>query len=430
MKIKVNFLLLIGCLVLSNCTSKTVDNNSDPDSEDPILTSNITVYEPALMHNNSVVLAIENGGTTAYLVNREGEKLFIWNFPYNLGNDLELLPNGNVLGMFKSADPQITFGGWGGLVKIIAPDGSVVWEYDVHSENFIGHHDVEMLPNGNVLILLWEKITAAEAQQSAANTDVDVFTEKLIEVDPDTDEVVWEWRSWDHFIQDVDSNLSNFGSVSENPQRININYRDEVHGAFMHANGIDYDSEKDVIYISINLYSEVWVIDHSTTTEEATSTSGGNFNKGGDLLYRFGNPSAYNNSMGEIRFDKNHFPNLLENGEIGEGNMLVYANGISAGQSTVYELQLPEVFALVPNQDNEPLVIWSFTDPNMFSDKLSGAVRLSNGNTLICEGDFGYWEITPNGDIAWQYDGMGPNFWRGYVYDNDHPALPLLGLIF
>ena len=37
----------------------------------------------------------------------------------------------------------------------------------------------------------------------------------------------------------------------------------------MHANGIDYDSDKDIIYVSVNAYSEIWVIDHSTTITEA-----------------------------------------------------------------------------------------------------------------------------------------------------------------
>ena len=80
----------------------------------------------------------------------------------------------------------------------------------------------------------------------------------------------------------------------------------------MHANGIDYDINKDVIHVSVNFYNEIWVIDHSTSTSQAESNSGGNYGKGGDLIYRYGNPSAYKNTEGTTIFNNNHFPNLLD----------------------------------------------------------------------------------------------------------------------
>jgi len=60
---------------------------------------------------------------------------------------------------------------------------------------------------------------------------------------------------------------------------------------------------------------------------------------------------------------------------------------------------------------------------------LGGAVRLSNGNTLICEPDYGYWEVTPNNEVVWKYKGTG-NFWRGYFYNLDFTGLNNLGLVF
>ena len=150
----------------------------------------------------------------------------------------------------------------------------------------------------NVLFLVWEKIDATIADLNGVNFDGDIFPEKLVEVNPDTNEIVWEWSSWNHIIQDHDNTKPNYGNVSDNPQLININYNLQSNGDFMHANGIDYDASKDVIYISVNFFNEIWVIDHSTTTEEATLNSGGTYNKGGNLLYRFGNPEAYNNQQG------------------------------------------------------------------------------------------------------------------------------------
>ncbi len=425
------YMLLVTFLGLSFISCETSDDMPPPDPPPitPPLTAEIEVYEGALI-DNGLVLAIENGGTTSYLVDKAGNRVFTWDFADNLGNDLELLPDGRAIGMFKSSNPSFTFGGWGGVIKIVNPDGSIDWEYNYTSENYIGHHDVDLLPNGNVLFLVWEKVTQDVAEANGVNFAGDIFPETLIEVNPATNEIVWEWRSFDHIIQDHDDTKTNFGVVADRPERIDINYNLQANGDFMHANGIDYDSQKDVVYISVNFFSEIWVVDHSTTTAEAATSSGGNYGKGGDLLYRFGNPEVYDNPMGQRLFFNNHFPNLLEDGVPGEGNMLVYVNnGDGVLQSTVYEFGIPASFNLAANTDNEPQVIWSYTNEDLYHGRISGAVRLENGNTLICEGDYGYWEVTPEKEIAWKYNGDG-NFWRGYGYSRDYPGLNALGISF
>jgi len=431
------FVFAFACLILScDNDDQSMDTTDDiidmtDDTMPPVLTDEVEVYETDLIHNG-LVLGIENGQTTAYLLNKEGQKLHTWDLADRLGNDFELLPDGRALGAFKVDDPPFSFGGGSGSVKIVNPDNSIDWEFFLVNENFLIHHDVDMLPNGNLLIMVWERITNTDAQQAGINATIDIFPEKLIEVNPTNNEIVWEWRAWDHLIQDNDENLANYGVIVDNPQRIDFNYNiDRIDGDIMHANGLDYDAVNDIIYLSVNFYSEIWVIDHSTTTEEATGVSGGNYNKGGDLLYRFGNPEAYQNTLGERRFYNNHFPNLLEGDEQGAGNILVYVNSgeNNSNQSTVYELDIPDTFNLQPNTDNEPTSVWSFTDENLYSGRISGAVRLSNGNTLICEGDYGYWEVTTNGEIVWKYNGAN-SFWRGYGYDLDYSGLTPLNLDF
>ncbi len=412
------FLLFIGAALLS-CNDDDQSNVSVP------LSDNVEVYNSDLIEDG-YVLAVENGSTTSYLLNKEGFKIHEWTFEDNLGNDLEILPNGKLLGMFKANNPDVSFGGFGGVLKILNSNGTTEWEYVYASENSIAHHDVEMLPNGNVLFIAWERIGSILAAQSGIDTTTDIFPEVLIEINPNTDQIVWEWHSFDHIIQDRLNTLPNFGNVSDNPQLIDINYNIVDNGDIMHANGIDYDADKDVIYLSVNFYHEIWVIDHSTTTEEAATNSGGNYNKGGDLVYRFGNPQAYQNTQGQRIFYNNHFPNLLEGDEPGAGHILVYGNGNNIEQSTIFELEIPDDFSLTANIDNEPGIIWSFTDPDLFFGRISGAVRLKNGNTLIAEGDYGLWEVTPNGEIVWKYNGQGSNFWRCYGYlPNDENILNL-----
>jgi len=404
------------------------DTEITPPEPEVILTDNVLVYESEKIHDH-LSLLVKNGSTTSLLVDKQGNTLYEWNFETNLGNDFELLPDGKSIGMFKRSDPVVSFGGYGGVVKIFDEAGTEAWSYDYVNGNDIGHHDVEMLPNGNVIFLVWEEIDAAEVQAAGVDFDSNVYVETLIEVNPNTNQVEWEWRSWDHIVQEHDSNAPNYGAISDNPQRININYNLKPSGDFMHANGLSYDAVKDVVYISVNFFSEVWAVDHSTTINEASSNSGGNYNKGGDLLYRFGNPMAYNNSSGTRTFYSNHFPNLLKNGVPGAGNMLIYGNSGPDGlqQSTVYEMRLPEPYSLLPNTNNEPTTVWSFTDEELHFVRISGADRLGNGNTLICEGDFGMWEVTPDGDVVWKYESE-PSSWRAYGYEFGSPAVKHLGL--
>jgi len=376
----INMKKIILTLIIFSFYNCSNDDETITSNDETILTSNIEVYNENSLEN-SFVLAIENGGNIAYLLNKQGKRIYEWNFDTRLGNDLELMPDGRLLGMFKVNNPNISFGGFGGTVKILNSNSGVDWQYTHSSNNYIAHHDAELLPNGNVLFIAWERVNALTAQSNGVNVTSDIFPETLIEIDPSTNQIVWKWNSFDHIVQNFNSNSPNYGNINNNPNLIDINYNSGIAGGdIMHANGIDYDEEKDLIYLSVNFYSEIWVIDHSTTTAEASSNLGGNYNKGGDLIYRFGNPEAYN-SLGERLFFNNHFPNLIEKDIPGKDNMLVFVNkDNNEERSAVYELDLPETFNLTPNNNNEPNIVWQFTDVEMYSKIISGAVRLDNGS--------------------------------------------------
>ncbi|MFC2147676.1 aryl-sulfate sulfotransferase [Bacteroidota bacterium] len=380
------------------------------------------VYDGYLLVNDAF-------SNSAFLINKNGDILYRWPLGNNIGNDIYLMSDSRLLAILEADTPLIKFGGKGGRIQFIKKDGTIDWNFDYSTEDYITHHDVELLPNGNVIALVWERMPAQEAIQNGSVLNIDLYPEAIIEIDPKTDQIVWEWHSWDHLVQDYDDTRENFGIISDNPQLINLNYvTEQKDGDIMHANGISYDENKDLIFISINFYHEVWVIDHSTNTLEAASHTGGNYKKGGDLVYRFGNPSAYNNTMGERLFNNNHFPNLLDTGISGQRNMLIYVNKMdNSEQSIVYEFKLPNEYTLEPNKNNEPEVVWSFTDPELFAPKVSGAVKLPNGNRLITEGDFGFWEVTEDGEVVWKLKARG-FFWRAYHYDKDAPEIEALGL--
>lgn len=416
-------------LPVDDSSPKTIEKDSTVIQDEPLQknkdSSGIVKFLNEELVEDGLVLINDAGNNRVYLMDKSAKIHHEWKLTSGLGNDVFLLPNGKLLASLEADEPQIELGGSGGKLQLIDKDGKVEWNFDYSSEDRITHHDAELLPNGNIIALVWERINVDEAMRNGSKLETDLFTEAIIEINPESKEIVWEWRAWDHIVQDIDDAKNSFGIISKNPQLIDLNYVDREDGDIMHANGIAYDQINDLIHISVNFYHEVWVIDHSTSTEVARGHTGGTFGKGGDLIYRFGNPMAYQNPNGKKLFYSNHFPNLLQGEDLGK--MLIFSNGTGLDQSTVYELKLPQTFTLEPNTDNEPEVAWSFTNSELFAPKVSGAVKLPNGNRLITEGDFGIWEVTESGEVVWKFSSDG-FFWRAYHYDKDAPEILSLKL--
>jgi len=418
---------MISIVGFAACTSDNGDDDSPTNTIIFPVKEGLEVFDGSKVYDG-FVLVNDASANRVYLMDKTTSIIHEWNLNgKKLGNDAFLLDDGRLLAMLETENPEITLGGNGGIISLIDKDGNVEWSYEYSDENHIAHHDAEILPNGNIIFLTWQRKSEEEAIQAGYAQETEVIYDAILEIDPSTDEIVWQWHMWDHLIQSHDDTKLNFGSISDNPQLIDFNYVDttDAPGDISHANGIAYDAEKDIIYLSANFYDEIWVIDHSTSSEEATTNIGGNFGKGGDLIYRFGNPTAYANAQGMVRFDRNHHPNLLSGDK--KGNMLVFSNGINSEQSTVYEFKLPENMNLLPDTDNEPEVIWSFTDSDLFAGRVSGADYLPNGNRLITEGDFGFWEVTESGEVIWKYTSTG-FFWRGYHFNKTDEAITNLGI--
>ena len=398
------------------------DGNGPEISEGDTGTVNIIDSEQI---SDSYVLVNDLSAPAVYLMDKSANIVYEWDLGEKaIGNDAVLQDDGTLLAMFRyDGSTDILFGGYGGQIQILDKEGTALWDFVYATSEHRMHHDIERMPNGNILAIAWERIPQETATENGSTHNMDLYLESVIEIDPTTDEIVWEWHSIDHIIQDVDDTKSNFGSVSDNPQLIDINFNSNDTGNLMHINGIDYDPDNNLIYLSVNFYSEVWVIDHSATTAIAASHSGGNYGRGGDLVYRFGNPSTYGDLDSERLFRNNHHPNLFESGKF-----MIFSNGGELGQSTVYEMKLPEALYQQSIPKNiAPQVTWSFSNHELFADRVSGAVRLPNGNTMITEGDYGIWEVTMDGEVVWKFSGQG-FFWRSYHYAKGDPGVLELGL--
>jgi hypothetical protein len=189
----------------------------------------------------------------------------------------------------------------------------------------------------------------------------------------------------------------------------------EFEGDWLHTNGIDWHPEHDLVVLSVRTFDEVWVIDHSTTTEEARGSKGGRWGKGGDLLWRWGNPRTYGGGdVADRRLFVQHDAQWIDAGSPGAGNVLVFNNGEGREPpySSVDELVPPfdpqHGFLREPGKPFGPAEpVWSYVAPereSFFSSFISGAQRLPNGNTLVCEGAEGrVFEVTPEGRVVWDW---------------------------
>ncbi len=405
----------------------------------PIVTNELA--DPANDNIEDYNLFTALNSTTTYLIDSEGNAIHTWESSYRPGNAVYLLEDGSLLRTGTTNSQNFDTGGAGGIVQILDIDSNVTWEYSYNSSEFRLHHDVEMLPNDNILMIAWELKSEAEAIAAGRDpsllSDGELWPDHIIEVNP-AGNIVWAWYVWDHLIQDFDATKANYGVVADQPELIDINFTQtgrQAGGAdWNHINSIDYNAELDQILLSVHNTSEIWIIDHSTTTAEAASHSGGNSGKGGDLLYRWGNPQAYDaGSTHDQQFFAQHDATWIEDGYPGAGNILIFNNGTGRGYSSVDEI-IPPVnadgsYTLVTGSAYSPTsATWTYVAENptdFYAERISGAQRLQDGNTLICEGTNGrFFEVTPDGEIGWEYQVSNAHVFRVTRYTSDYPGIP------
>ena len=401
-------------------------------------------------------------GDAYYLIDRQGRVVQQW--PAAGGARLaKLLENGNVL--------TSGYGNQGhNGVREIDPEGKVVWQYRLPG----WHHDFLPLPNGNVLLLSEQRKSNGEVIALGANSDYlsnkGLRGTHLVEVrptPPEGGEVVWEWSVWDHIVQDLNPEKPNYGVVADHPELIDLNYpfnimqdgTTPVFGDWLHSNSLAYHPELEQIMVSVRHFGEIWVIDRSTTREEAAGHSGGKGGKGGDLLYRWGNPRAWQmGTAADQQLFGLHNAHWIEPGLPGAGNVLVFNNGwefggLRRGYSSVDELRLPAEGYNYQREAGKPYgperPEWAFhavIPADFYSGPMGSAQRLANGNTLFCYSRLGIiWEVTPAGRTVWKYVNPallgGParqgellgrrndnQVYRAYHYPPDYPGLAKLDL--
>lgn len=404
--------------------------------------------------------------TTTFLVDKAtGDVVHTWKSAHPPGNTVELMPDGSILRACRVENTSFHAGGIGGRLQRIAWDGAVAWDHLISDAARIQHHDARVMPNGNVLTLVWDDMAPSDAIAAGRDpTQVPMSgmrPDSVVELKPlppDGAEVVWEWRARDHLIQDFDATKANHGDVASRPERIDVNgdhrreaplteaqrkRREETErrmratgyagggdeprddappkvddrargpgrdGDWLHTNGLSWLASHDLIALSVRHMDEIWVIDHSTTTAEARGSTGGRWKRGGDLLARWGNPKMHGaGGAADRKLFRQHDATWVGVEKDGLA-LLVFNNGEGrpdGDYSSVDEVLLPFDAERGFGPTAKVAARWIYTAPEkttFYSSFISGAQRLANGNTLVCSGvDGRVFEVARDGAIVWEY---------------------------
>ena len=320
-----------------------------------------------------------------FLVDLEGNVVHTWQMPYAPGNYGYLTERGTLFYNGQTVEDSTRFISkqpWKGGAALEADwNGRMLWEVR-HPDH---HHDGIRLRNDNVLLLCLAKLPADLVPRikggiPGTEHNGEMYGDYLVEMTTNG-KVVWEWRTWEH----LDPELDCITAVQER--------REE----WMHGNGLAELPNGDIA-VSFRAISTVIIIDRRT--EKA--------------IWKLGAPPL----AGQ------HAPVPLTN-----GNLLLFDNG-------PHRLDHPMPFSRVIEIElASKKIVWKYQEKReyeFFSPRISNAQRLPNGNTLICEGDFGrLFEVTSEGELVWEfvnpYFGQGPTgpnnrVFRAYRYSKEEIA--------
>ena len=403
-----------------------------------------TIFTPQIGNpnaNSETKLVINNLNENGTCENDCEDIIHTWthdngpaSMPYLIQGSEPGLENAILVYPYRVPNPTMDSGGVGGGVQLVDWNSNVLWDFVLSNEQYQHHHDVQPMPNGNILMIAWERFYQADweymGRTNVDNPLYEMWATAILEIQPNLDngssEIVWEWHLWDHMVQDRGPEYgATYGNIEDHPELININEGHVGNGDgpgsanadWIHVNAIDYNEELDQIVLSSRFMSEIYIIDHSTTTEEASTHEGGNCGKGGDFLYRWGNPEIYNRGdNSEQILDDQHSVNWIPEGYPGEGNLILFNNRHNNNQSAGLEFEPPIMddgnYTLLGTDPYGPEgPVWLYhPGPGWHTNVQGGAFRLSNGNTLltICD-DSEIYEVSYEGDVLWEYDYPGNN---------------------
>ncbi len=358
------FITIIFYFLIYIFLIKPFANNSSSFKTIPLINEEKSFHGYTLLAPyNRVINAEASSGGKIYLVDLLGNKVHLWSTtkqPFYA----QLKKNGNLLVAMESPrySRPLPPGGNTGTIQELDWNSKVIWEY----KNETMHHDFINLPNGNILLSLWEEVPgdiASKIKGGVENTTLngEIFSDRLVEINPQG-KIVWEWSASKHLDPEIDI-------LGNGMPRF----------AWTYVNGLSYTAHNsldnsEAILVSMRSLDRVIMIRK----------------KDGQIIWR--SPEKMLNTQ--------HDPSFLEN-----GNILIFDNGFTREPNPFPHFG-SRIVEIDPRNNQ---IVWSLDAGSGVIDKISffspivgGAQRLPNGNTLITDGTRGHlFEVTKDKKLVW-----------------------------
>ncbi len=394
--------------------------------------SGVLLNSPEAIPGYVLALSGSSGGT--YLMNNCGEIVHRWSQVTAADFHPKLLPNGHLIYNRLNVIYELD---WDGTVlkEIPCPDPDLEFVYEVIKK-----------PNGNYLTVARRDFSTQNFTEIGFDTDNFFnFTiiDEIVEIDSITEQIVWQWNIGDHVIQERDSTAPNYGVVAEHPELLDLDAISDFDWDFTESfmiNSFDYNPTLNQVAVSVRKMSEIAFIDQSTTTAEASGHTGGDYGKGGDIIFRWGNPQNYGHgTMDNRHLYYQHNPRWITEGP-DIGKMTAFSNGLNRPGTDYFDgYSTVPIFDPTMDADGRYILDTSFGyGPNLpekvysgdlvgsefYSGYLSGAHPFPNRNVYITVGIKGRLiELNEAGEIVWEFvypGNFGP--YRTEKYSLDYPA--------
>jgi len=419
--IKNNLLIVLAFVNLTQLTSRIVAQEN-------------TIGVTDITWDSTEGFTIFSSGTRTFIINNCGQLIKEWESENRVSNSAYLLENGDLIRTGSVKDFGYFFGG---IIERFNWDGDLIWSFEINNDDYIQHHDIEPMPNGNILALCYNFKEPIDAWNAGAMDTLEYWSTSIFELEPlenNQANIVWEWHLWDHLIQKIDSTRLNY-QIGNHPELFDINrmyfpndsiiptlYVD-VGPDWMHMNSIDYNEDRDEILVSSRDHNEVFIIDHSTNSSEAAGHSGGEHNMGGDFVYRFGHNEFYGQ----------HDAHWVNRPDFDENAIIVFNNGFRHDESlrgySSVDLFVPQIDTNGKYKHFEVdtfEVLLKLDDPEReYSEIMGSAQILDNNRILICNSTRRWFiEFDTTRNIKWRY--VSPITSSGSNYQGNPTSSPVI----
>ncbi len=387
-----------------------------------------TIYNPEKAFSGYTLMPVF--GVGAVLVDMNGNVVRTWKNCEGFPN--KLLPGGYVMGSTGMRDAEYAYQDVKALIQVDW-DGNIVWKFDRKQEVEDGgvkqwvarqHHDYqrEGNPVGYYVPGMECKTDSGHTfllcHQNVYNTriaDKRLLDDCIIEVDWDGN-ILWQWNLNEHY------NELGFSEIEKNAMFRNPNYHPNGGGEcdWMHINSMSllgpnkwYDAGDERFHPD----NIIW--DARETNILAIISK-----ETGKIVWKIGpdfTVSKELRAMGQIIGQ--HHVHMIPKGLPGEGNILIFDNGGWAGYGVPSRTSKDGTkvekrdYSRVLEIDPVTLeVVWEFdaaawgghtpmtARTKFYSQLISSAQRLPNGNTLITEGSScRLFEVTKEKEVVWEY---------------------------